>query len=141
MTNKEALKILLPVIEQLWNMVKSLPDDCDELKKTGNDTLEALKVAVKALEQTDWISVTKKLPADGIKVNVTWVNHNPASYYNHIKDKPFTDTAIYWRGDWYWNSVDILDFLEEYGSSATDIIDDDIEIIAWMPLPEPYKEE
>ena len=49
-----------------------------------------------------WIPVTERLPENNDPVNVTWVNRNPEVYYMDIKDKPFTATAHYHRGYWYW---------------------------------------
>ena len=94
-----------------------------------------------------WIPVTENtLPEDGIPVNVTWVNRKPEFYYSEIKDKPYTATAIYFRGKWFWYSCVIEDWLAEYGSNESflanlqEAVDRDIEITAWMPLPEPNKE-
>jgi len=96
---------------------------------------------IKALEQTRWIPVSERLPKELEPVNITWVNHNPESYYADIKDKPFTATGVYFNGQWYWWSTLCTDILAEYSHNYDDIIDDDIEITAWMPLPEPYKAE
>ena len=104
-------------------------------------TIDACKGAIELLEQTRWIPVSERLPEDLDPVNITWVNHNPESYYAHIKDKPFTATGVYFNGQWYWWSTLCTDLLAEYRHNYDDIIDDDIEVIAWMPLPEPYKEE
>lgn len=93
------------------------------------------------LAQTRWIPVSERLPEDLEPVNITWVNHNPESYYADIKDKPFTATGVYFNGQWYWWSTLCTDMLAEYSHNYDDIIDDDIEIIAWMPLPESYKVE
>ena len=91
-------------------------------------------------ETTNWTPVTKATPRDGELVNITWINHNPEPYYEAIKDKPFTATAYYFKGAWYWFSSTTEDYLEEYGDCPWDRIDTDLEITAWMPLPEPYKE-
>ena len=88
-----------------------------------------------------WIPVSERLPCDGIPVNITWVNRKPVSYYVDIKDKHFTATGIYYRGKWFWYSWACEDLLYEYGNSKADAVDEDVEIIAWMPLPEPWKEE
>lgn len=102
---------------------------------------EVLSMARKALEQQPrWIPVSERLPKDLEPVNITWVNHNPESYYADIKDKPFTATGVYFNGQWYWWSTLCTDILAEYGHNYDDVIDDDIEITAWMPLPEPYRE-
>ena len=91
--------------------------------------------------ESQWIPCSKRLPCDGIPVNITWVNRKPVSYYADIKDKPFAATGIYYRGKWFWYSCLCEDLLYEYGYSKADIVDDEVEIIAWMPLPEPWKGE
>ena len=88
-----------------------------------------------------WTPVSEGLPEELEPVNITWVNHKPESYYKDIKDKPFTATGVYFNGQWYWWSTLCADILAEYSHNYDDIIDDDIEIIAWQPLPEPYKAE
>jgi len=90
-------------------------------------------------QEPEWIPVSERLPKDLEPVNVTWVNHNPESYYADIKDKPFTATGVYFNGQWYWWSTLCTDILAEYSHNYDDIIDGDIEIIAWMPLPKPYE--
>lgn len=92
-------------------------------------------------QPTRWIPVSERLPEDLEPVNITWVNHNPESYYADIKDKPFTATGVYFNGQWYWWSTLCTDILAEYSHNYYDIIDDDIEITAWTPLPESYKAE
>lgn len=86
-----------------------------------------------------WIPVTERLPENNDPVNITWVNHNPEVYYANIKDKPFTATAHYHNGHWYWYSSVTQDYLNEYDVWTPDLLDKDIEVLAWMPLPEPYK--
>lgn len=85
-----------------------------------------------------WISVKDNLPQENEVVNITWVNRSPVSYYSDIKDKPFTATAVYYRGIWYWWSTIVQDYLDEYGTLDSEKIDDAIEVVAWIPLPEPY---
>lgn len=100
------------------------------------------KERTKSLEQEPmWIPVSERLPEELEPVNITWINRNPESYYANIKDKPFTATGVYFKGQWYWWSTLCTDILAEYSHNHDDIIDDDVEITAWMPLPEPYKAE
>lgn len=94
-----------------------------------------------ACKDEKWIPVSVKTPEELTPVNITWVNRNPESYYKDIKDKPFSATGVYYKGKWYWYSAICEDMLAEYGRNEVDEIDADIEITAWMPLPEPYKSE
>ena len=102
---------------------------------------ELLKELKQLREQIRWIPCSEKMPDELEPVNITWINHNPESYYTDIKDKPFTATGVYFNGQWYWWSTLCTDILAEYSHNYDDIIDDDIEIIAWQPLPEPCKAE
>ena len=77
------------------------------------------------------------MPESNDAVNVVWVNRNPESYYADIKDKPFVATAHYHNGKWYWFSATCKDYLDEYGRCEVDEVDEDIDILYWMPLPSP----
>lgn len=110
---------------------------CLEFRQLA-DWLKELK---QLREQTRWISVSERLPEDLEPVNITWVNHEPEPYYHDIKDKNYVATGIHYKGKWYWYSTTCADYLGEYGSNEVDKVDDAIEIVAWMPLPEPYKAE
>lgn len=140
MTIKEAVKEL----SVLWERMKRAKESGVLAYKTimyyDGQYVESLDLAIKALEQTRWIPVSERLPKELEPVNITWINHNPESYYADIKDKPFTATGVYFNGQWYWWSTLCTDILAEYSHNYDDIIDDDIEVIAWLPLPEPYKE-
>lgn len=130
MTREEAKELLLNISAY----------DIDTQR--GMAKQEAIEMAIKALEQAPkWIPVSEKLPEDLEPVNITWVNHEPEPYYHDIKDKNFVATGIYYRGQWYWYSTTCADYLGEYGSNEVDKVDDAVEIVAWMPLPEPYKAE
>lgn len=88
----------------------------------------------------EWISVEERLPEDNEAVNVVWVNRHPVIYYQDIKDKPQSATGVYYKGQWYWWSAVVQDYLAEYGEWDCDKMDDAIEVTYWMPLPEPPKE-
>lgn len=100
-----------------------------------NEVLEKIKRHPKTGE---WIPCSERLPEELVAVNITWVNRNPPSYYIHIKDKPFTGTGIFYRGKWYWESPLTKDVLKEYGEYSDYSVNKDIDITAWMPLPESY---
>lgn len=87
----------------------------------------------------EWIPVSERLPEELVAVNVTWINRCPQNYYMHIKDKPFTDTAVLYRGEWYWWDNTIIDYLSEYGAYVFETVDKSTDILAWMALPEPWK--
>ncbi len=101
---------------------------------------EACRMGMKALERTRWIPCSERPPEELEPVNVVWVNHRPEPYYGKIKDVPQKATAVYYRKKWYWWSCVCEDFLAEYGRNEPDLVDSDIEITHWMPLPEPPKE-
>lgn len=86
-----------------------------------------------------WIPCSERLPETNDAVNITWVNRKPEPYYQNIKDKPFTATGHYHKGRWYWYSCVCQDLLDEYGKSCADEMDKDIEVLAWQPLPAPFK--
>ena len=128
MDREKAIKILTLFREE-W----------DRHSKTPN--AKALDMAIEALQEPErkWIPVSERLPDELVAVNVTWINRCPQNYYMHIKDKPFTDTAVLYRGKWYWWDATIIDYLSEYGIRISEAIDKSIDILAWQPLPEPYK--
>lgn len=90
-------------------------------------------------EPTRWIPVSERLPEDIRPVIITWKNTDPASYYQYIVGKHFIGTGHYCNGKWYWYSSVCEDLLAEYGKSDIDEMDEAIEVVAWMPLPTPYK--
>lgn len=107
--------------------------------------VEELDIAIEALKEPHWIPCSERLPEDNVPVNITWVNRDPEPYYANIKDVPFTATGVYFNGKWYWYSSTVEDYLHEYGRAEWDEIEEAqaecIEVLAWMPLPEPFKEE
>lgn len=88
-----------------------------------------------------WVPVTEGLPIDLQVVNITYINREPTTYYDHIKGKPMVATAVYYRKRFYWYSVACVDVLGEYGEDEWDEMDDRIEVKAWMPLPTHWKGE
>ena len=110
----------------------------------GTPVFEALDTAFKALElerEPKWIPGSERLPKDIKPVIVTWKNTDPKSYYQYIVGKHFIGTAHYNGGKWFWYSSITEDLLAEYGKCDSEEFDEAIEVIAWMPLPEPYKAE
>lgn len=91
-------------------------------------------------EKQRWILVTERPPEERVLVNVVWVNRAPEPYYERIKNVPFSGTACFYRGNWYWDSPVVLDLLAEYGEDAFDLVDEAVEITHWRPLPEAPEE-
>ena len=115
------------------------------LKGAGKEAQGVWKETIDAQPTVEaepkWIPCTADLPSDAEEVIVTWVNRDPAPYYAHVKDVPYTGFAVYYNGNWYWWTSVSKDLLEEYGDrlDLLDKVDDAIEITAWMPLPKPYE--
>ena len=71
-----------------------------------------------------WIPVTERLPEDSVYVLLTVRRMDDS--YNHV---PFISTGyISWNHQCWWCAHD--------GNCK----DANIDVLAWMPLPEPYKE-
>ncbi len=140
--------------QQAINLLKGLEKNLDDYCELNDEGKTAFGMAITALElfgnseqlpsaqpEQRWIPVSERLPDDLAEVNVTWINHKPEPYYDFTKDKPFTASAVYYKGGWYWYSSVCADLLAEYGKNEIDEIDDAIEITAWMPWPEPARLE
>lgn len=112
--------------------------DCkDRLGLYAADLIERLTAENAALrEKQRWIPVTERPPEERVLVNVVWVNRVPEPYYKKIKGVPFSGTACFYRGRWYWDSPVVLDLLAEYGEDEIDLVDEAVEITHWAPLPE-----
>lgn len=113
-------------------------EDCmGDMMVGAADLIERLTAESAALrEKQRWIPVTERPPEERVLVNVVWVNRVPEPYYKKIKGVPFSDTACFYRGRWYWDSPAVLDLLAEYGEDEIDLVDEAVEVTHWMPLPE-----
>lgn len=120
-------------------------EDYHNLLMASNDIDRALRQYQAKDEnpsaEAEWIPCSERLPDELAAVNITWVNHNPPPYYKYTKDVPLVDSAVYYRGKWYWWDATVIDLLGEYDGAyihGIEPIDKDIEVTAWMPLPKPY---
>lgn len=100
-----------------------LLDDCDDCPENENGEcmtqshcFEVKRMAIQALERTRWIPVSERLPKEYDLVLVT-------------EKYGLVDTARFVHND----------FTEMDEWIVAD--DETIDVIAWMPLPQPYKGE
>ena len=70
----------------------------------------------------DWISVNDELPTEEGEYLITFT-----AKFGSTRTRPLIQICEWaeYKGEYYW-STDIFDY-------------SDIEVLAWMPLPEPYK--
>ena len=87
----------------------------------------------------EWIDVNDRMPEESTStpVNIVWKNMDPAPYYADIKNKPFVGTAYYYNGKWWWFSCTCEEYLQGYGESDIDCMDDGIVVTHWIPIPAP----
>lgn len=96
---------------------------------TGNDeysvdfnreSIEAFNMAINALKQTTWIPVSEQLPKRSEYIG------NVCKYY--LVQDEYGDMHVAHYGNGVWKPIDSFKSLES-------------NIVAWMPLPQPYKTE
>jgi len=94
-------------------VLKELKDYTEDLPHYSPDEVaEALEMAIKALEQTTWIPVSKRLPEDKQGCIVTV------------------------QGD----SKTFIDIVTYYAEEHSFLYYEECNVLAWMPLPQPYRE-
>lgn len=122
MNNREAKER----IKSSLSYMESLDADEEEVKD-----IEALRMAIKALEQSEWIPATERLPEETGEYLVSTDNDEifVIPYDEHERD----------FGYWY------EEFSEETGGKIGEewrsADDNCMKVVAWRPLPEPYREE
>lgn len=133
----------IPLTDALINTLSALPSaDCIEFdfNKYQPRVRNKVKDGIPSADAVQgWIPCSERLPENIRPVIVTWKNTDPASYYQYIVGKHYIGTAHYYRGKWYWYSSVTEDLLAEYGKCDSEEFDEAIEVVAWMPLPKPYK--
>ena len=107
--------------------------ECGDISnRWGKDGEEVEKMAIKALEQEPgWIPVSERLPDDRKRCLVTFeAEHVDIMYYAQdlyrVDKYDFCDKKD--KAGWY-------DYDSEWGYHSRD------DVIAWLPLPGPYKAE
>ena len=133
MTNEEAIE----TIENRFDIM----DYC-ESQKLG----EALDIATKTLgQQTEWIPVSKRLPKLTRKPPLDSYMRSEAVFVTYRSEGKnyFCPLPCYYRSNGYWY-ID-TECIEKEGANF-DEYDNGFDmpfsdVIAWMPLPKPYKAE
>ena len=107
MNNQQAIDRLVKHLEWGWT----------------EETVEAIKIGICALKETQWIPISERLPEEAYGCLVTVMDCEAYSMEDFENIYP---EFVGWDGE-TWNDGD--------GKEIP------FEVIAWMPLPEPYKGE
>lgn len=89
----------------------------------SDNTVEADKMALKALEQTSWIPVSERLPKIADVYRVTRYYPNNVMNPNYLVDACFFDGSNTWYND------NRINHERDYANN----------VIAWQGNPEPYE--
>ena len=120
MTNKDAIKHIDDFL------------DGDEYENPTAKQCEALDLAIKALENSSWIPIKTRELTDEEKEE-----HPDCTF---MWDCPLPDDAQDVLISTSWGDVKICTFCVDFYGSYFDEMDED-DVLAWMPLPEPYTKE
>lgn len=124
MTNKIAIEFLKIIDSRYPSSLEStFSDECERI---------ALNMAIKALENSSWIPVkTRELTAEEKE------EHPDITF---MWDCPLPDDAQDVLITTSWGYVNICTFCDDDLGLCFDDMDND-DVLAWMPLPEPYTKE
>lgn len=141
MTNEQAKKMLKAKLECLkretsgtdFDCNNSNCDECSLCYEQGNmgEQKEALDMAIKALEQTTWIPVSERLPE--IKQHVLLSCYGRVIYGRMISEDGNSGYPVFEICDSVGEKRPIVLETTVHSEFTTS------RIIAWMPLPEPYR--
>ena len=115
MTKEEALMTIQAIPESFW----------EKLSDTEN---EAVEMAVNSLKGQKWIPCSERLPTEADEDSDVWF---PTLYVTTKFGKLRTGFYRTDRKEWY--------LYDEYDEEW--IMANNNDVVAWMPLPEPYKGE
>ena len=138
MTREEAIKMLTAKAECMTRDTSGMDEDCNSHNcgecnlcyEQGNmgEQIEYLHMAIKALEEPQWIPCSERLPEEYGEYRITWTTS--ASKKRFIGDSEYEITGEWdsendrFRGEW---------LLDEYIKNYPDV-----KVLAWKPLEEPW---
>ena len=120
MTREEAIKILADLID-------------NPFLHTWEKQNKALHMAIEALHQTKWIPISEGLPEEhewiGTKQFGTTISDKVHITFD-VNGKRFVKTLSLQNGE-----------LSDYEKRSMDVFYKGWKMLAWMPLPEPYRKD
>lgn len=138
MNNKEAIAKIKGMRFQVQSSLDEIEVDVDskEAEQDNQEIVEAFDMAIKALEQTEWIPVSSgKMPISYVAVEVTVIR----------KDKTWNQTPYIRLAEWHEGLKDWFEIPypidQPFGERLSESDGGDATVVAWRPLGEPYKEE
>ncbi len=127
MTHREAIKRLKMILEEATA-------DEDAVCYVTSDDADALDTTIKALEQISWTPIKTRPMTEEEKEEFE-------IEYPYIYDCPLPDDGQDVFITTCCGNVEVDTFCREYEGCYFETNCDDGDVIAWMPLPEPYKAE
>ena len=141
MTNEEAINIcereqycashrVCTLEECPWN--ENCPDDAP----FDSEIQEAFQMAIEALEAQRWIPCSERLPEYDTDVLISYRYKTGEGDQSHVRIDITSYGKMYFGGNSVYNQMgkSITHWREPFAYFA-----DNYEVIAWMPLPEPWK--
>ena len=145
--------------------IKILKSKMDGTVDTSYEWAEAVRMAIEALHKTEWIPCSERLPECEQEVLICTIKRVYVSKKTGMEwcKEPVITPAIYEDGSmlevnskWHWEDVDYAGWDEEEDCgiipegwwenrhfNPDEVYNNPVDqkVVAWMPLPEPYRGE